>query len=49
MLTCINFVVGENEGLVRAGDAEQSDAEGEAPPSTPLGRGQRKKVGTSCY
>ncbi|KAJ7348484.1 hypothetical protein DFH08DRAFT_808221 [Mycena albidolilacea] len=40
---------GENGGLVRAGDAEKSDAEGETPPSAPLGRGQRKKIGTSRY
>ncbi|KAJ6622762.1 hypothetical protein B0H10DRAFT_2187411 [Mycena sp. CBHHK59/15] len=39
----------ENGGLARAGDAEKSDAEGEAPPSAPLGRGQRKKIGTSRY
>jgi hypothetical protein len=43
------FTVGEDGGLVRAGDSEKSDAESEAPPSAPLGRGQRKKIGTSRY
>ncbi|KAJ7812440.1 hypothetical protein B0H14DRAFT_2605758 [Mycena olivaceomarginata] len=43
------MVSGENGGLARTGDAEKSDAEGEAPPSAPLGRGQRKKIGTSRY
>jgi hypothetical protein len=32
-----DFPVGENGGLVRTGDAEKSDAEGEAPPSASLG------------
>ncbi|KAJ7366074.1 hypothetical protein DFH08DRAFT_797077 [Mycena albidolilacea] len=44
-----DFAVGENGGLVRAGDTEKSHAEGEAPPSAPLGHGQRKKIGTSRY
>ncbi|KAJ7308618.1 hypothetical protein DFH08DRAFT_823905 [Mycena albidolilacea] len=44
-----DFTLGENGGLACTGDAEKSDAEGEAPPSAPLGRGQWKKIGTSRY
>ncbi|KAF8213892.1 hypothetical protein K438DRAFT_1927146 [Mycena galopus ATCC 62051] len=44
------FAVSENGGLARSGDAEKSDAEEEAVPSlAPLGRAQRKRIGTSRY
>ncbi|KAF8144186.1 hypothetical protein K438DRAFT_1783058 [Mycena galopus ATCC 62051] len=44
------FAVSENGGLARSGDAEKSDAEEEIVPSlAPLGRGQRKTIGTSRY
>ncbi|KAJ6561802.1 hypothetical protein B0H19DRAFT_1068528 [Mycena capillaripes] len=44
------FAVSENGGLARSGDAEKSDAEEEAVPSSaPLGSGQRKKIGTSLW
>ncbi|KAJ7777799.1 hypothetical protein B0H14DRAFT_2631477 [Mycena olivaceomarginata] len=48
-VNCTNFAVDKNGGLVCAGDAKKSDSKGEAPPSTPLGRGQRKKIGALCY
>ncbi|KAF8188245.1 hypothetical protein K438DRAFT_1972428 [Mycena galopus ATCC 62051] len=46
-----DFVVGETGGLARTGDAEKSDVEekDEATPPVALGRGQRKKTGTSRY
>ncbi|KAJ7154527.1 hypothetical protein C8R46DRAFT_1041562 [Mycena filopes] len=44
------FAAGPTGGLVRTGDAEQSDTEaGPAPAPVTLGRGQRKKIGTSRY
>jgi hypothetical protein len=48
-VNCTDFSVGENGGLVCTGDAKKSDSKGKAPPSTPLGHGQWKRIGTLCY
>jgi hypothetical protein len=46
-----NFVVGNDGGIARSGNAEASDAEADEPDDEPvvLGRGQRKKIVAQRY